>query len=70
MISPTRRGCTASPGWRTSTYCNDETCVEVLVTDQFAAMRDSKNPGGPALAFDLAVWQAFMNDLKNGTFER
>ncbi|MER5454335.1 DUF397 domain-containing protein [Micromonospora sp. NPDC002389] len=52
--------------WRTSTRSssNGGNCVEV--TDNLpgiVGVRDSKDPGGPALAFDPTAWQAFVAEL-------
>jgi hypothetical protein len=63
--------------WRTSTYSggNGGQCVEVAAlpgrhdgTDRICAVRDSKNPGGPALAFGHGKWQRFTAAVKAGTF--
>lgn len=51
-----------APGlvWQKSTYSKDGgSCVEVTGTGPAVAVRDSKNPGGPALAFTPAEWHAF-----------
>lgn len=32
-------------------------------------VRDSKNPGGPELAFAPAVWSEFVDGIKNGEFD-
>jgi Domain of unknown function (DUF397) len=54
--------------WRTSTYSNGQAeCVEI--TDSLpgiTAIRDSKNPHGPALTFTHQQWHAFTAQLKNG----
>jgi hypothetical protein len=34
------------------------------------AVRDSKDPDGPRLAFSPAGWQAFTRQLKRGTLHR
>ncbi|MFF0719772.1 DUF397 domain-containing protein [Verrucosispora sp. NA02020] len=52
--------------WRTSTRSssNGGNCVEV--TDNLpdiVGVRDSKDPSGPALAFDPTAWQAFVAQL-------
>lgn len=48
-------------------------CVEVGkgtgVYDGFVAVRDSKNPSGPALAFTPAEWTAFLQGAKDGNFD-
>ena len=37
--------------WRTSSFSADGNCVQVC--QDLVAVRDSKNPGGPALTVDL-----------------
>lgn len=52
--------------WRTSSYSgsNGGACVEVGTADLAIAVRDSKLPDGPELAFAADTWQAFTNQLK------
>ena len=53
--------------WRTSSYSsgNGGQCVEVARNlPGIVAVRDSTNPGGPALAFTPAAWQAFLAQAK------
>ena len=38
--------------WRKSSFSADGNCVQVR--RDLAAVRDSKNPGGPAVALDLS----------------
>ena len=54
--------------WRKSSYTssNGGTCVEVGVGPQVVAVRDSKDPGGPALVFSAAEWGVFIGYLKDG----
>jgi hypothetical protein len=52
--------------WRKSTYSNNGgSCVEVG-TDAtgVVAVRDSKNPDGPKLAFTSAQWMLFTSTVK------
>jgi hypothetical protein len=58
--------------WRKSTRSNaGGNCVEVADNLTGAvAVRDSKNPGGGALAFVPDAWQAFVAGVKAGTFDR
>lgn len=53
---------------RTSSYSssNGGQCVEVGVGSQFVAVRDSKDPNGPALVFSEGEWQVFLGHLKDG----
>ena len=60
--------------WRKSTRSgpNDSNCVEVadLAGTGATAVRDSKDPGGPALLFGQVTWAAFVTGLRAGAFHR
>jgi hypothetical protein len=58
--------------WRKSSYSNGNgQCVEVAFLDAGAvAVRDSKNPSGPALLFTAAEWEAFSAGMADGEFVR
>jgi len=43
-------------------------CVEVADLDGGRAVRDSKNPTGPALMFTAAEWSAFTTGVRAGEF--
>lgn len=50
--------------WRKSSRSNGQggACVEVADNlPGVVAVRDSKDPGGPALSFDPAAWRAFVS---------
>ena len=54
--------------WRKSSYSgtNGGNCVEVARNlPGVVAVRDSKDPAGPALAFTPADWEAFTAGLKD-----
>lgn len=56
--------------WRKSSHSegNANTCVEVARNLRgIVAVRDSKDPDGPALAFAPAAWRAFTTHLKTQT---
>ncbi len=55
-----------SVAWRTSSYSGDNggTCVEVGTAGPAVAVRDSKHPDGPQLAFTVGSWKTFTNQLK------
>jgi hypothetical protein len=59
---------TDAADWRTSSRSGaNGNCVEVA--DYLAgavAVRDSKDPSGPVLAFGPAAWEAFTASLKDG----
>lgn len=57
--------------WRKSTRSGaNGNCVEVVQLDDGVAVRDSKNPTGPALLFTPAEWDAFIGGVKDGEFDR
>ena len=58
--------------WRKSSYSggNGGACVEVAVLlDGTMAVRDSKDPAGPRLAFAADDWAAFTASVKAGEFD-
>jgi Domain of unknown function (DUF397). len=55
--------------WRKSTYSNGNggACVEVARNiPGVVAVRDSKNPSGPALVFSPGDWKAFLARVRTG----
>jgi Domain of unknown function (DUF397) len=52
--------------WRKSSYTgsNGGDCVEVAAQAPVVAVRDSKDPHGPRLAFDAADWHTFTRRVK------
>jgi uncharacterized protein DUF397 len=48
---------------------NCDNCVEVAFVDGAIAVRDSKNPSGPALIFTPDEWDAFVGGAKDGEFD-
>ena len=57
--------------WRKSSYSGaNGNCVELAPTDDGGhAMRDSKDPNGPALFFTKAEMDAFVAGVKAGEFD-
>jgi Domain of unknown function (DUF397) len=53
--------------WRKSSYSggNGGTCVEVGTAVLAVAVRDSKDPAGPRLAFAADTWKAFAEYVKS-----
>ena len=50
--------------WRKSSYTGSNgNCVEVAWPAEHVAVRDSKQPAGPTIAFPTTTWQAFVNDV-------
>ncbi|MFF0725706.1 DUF397 domain-containing protein [Streptomyces sp. NPDC004134] len=56
--------------WRKSSYSHDNggDCIEVATTPTTVPVRDSKDPGGPHLAFTPAAWDAFVAAVKREEF--
>jgi hypothetical protein len=57
--------------WRKSSRSNINggSCVEVASAPGLTAVRDSKNPTGPALVFAPAAFGAFINTVKAGQLD-
>lgn len=57
--------------WRTSSYSDQHggECVEVADLATTVAVRDSKDPNGPELAFGRAAWRAFADQVKANGFD-
>ncbi|MGC4793599.1 DUF397 domain-containing protein [Micromonospora saelicesensis] len=59
-MTPMITAALAAAPWRKSSFSGDEgACVEVAAIPQLVAVRDSKDPAGPALLFPTAAWAAF-----------
>lgn len=46
--------------WRKSRRSGGTNCVEVASSGALTAVRDSKNPAGPVLAFPVSSWVEFV----------
>ena len=58
--------------WRKSRRSSDPeigACVEVADLGTGTAVRDSKNPAGPALSFGRIEWAAFADRVKAGALD-
>lgn len=57
--------------WRKSKFSGSgNACVEVADLDADSrAVRDSKDPAGPALTFTTAAWSAFTTGIRAGEFD-
>jgi Domain of unknown function (DUF397) len=59
--------------WRKSSFSssNGGNCVEVAMNlPGIIAVRDSKNPDGPALLFTPDEWRAFITGVQASEFDR
>jgi Domain of unknown function (DUF397) len=63
--------------WRKSSYSNGTggSCVEIAILAGAAgghdiAVRDSKDPNGPALTFTAPEWRAFITAIKSHALDR
>lgn len=55
----------APAGWRKSRRSGASgSCVEAAPEPDLVAVRDSKDPHGPALAFAPRAWRAFIDEVK------
>jgi len=60
----------AQAPWRKSSHSGaEQNCVEVGGDlPALIGIRDSKDPGGPALAFTSREWRTFIAGVKSGEF--
>lgn len=56
--------------WRKSTRTGQYNCVEVALSPEAAAVRDSKNRAAGHFTVPAATWGFFLQDLKSGRFDR
>jgi len=58
-------------GWFKSSFSGNgsNTCVEVAVLSGAVAVRDSKDPEGPALRFTPQEWLVFLAGVRAGEFD-
>ncbi|GAA3964735.1 MULTISPECIES: DUF397 domain-containing protein [Streptomyces] len=72
-MPPVRNGVRASSldaSWTKSRHSNAEgNCVEVASVDGGIAMRNSRDPDGPALVYTPAEVAAFLAGAKEGEFD-
>ncbi|GAA2109008.1 DUF397 domain-containing protein [Actinomadura alba] len=61
----------AAARWRKSSYSaqGGDDCVELAGLPGVVAVRDSKNPDGPALAFGAGEWADFVAAVKTRRYD-
>jgi hypothetical protein len=52
--------------WRKSSYsgANGGNCIEITAAARLVAVRDSRDPQGPVLAFGPEAWKRFAGQVK------
>jgi hypothetical protein len=63
-------GSQADLAWRHSSFCSNNTCVQVAMTDDAVLIRDSKHPDVAPLRFSSAEWSDFVAGVAAGEFSR
>ena len=62
---------TAAKWFKSSRSHGGKECVEAAHLDGGqVGVRDSNNPGGPALDFAPGEWDTFLTGVKSGAFDR
>ena len=56
-------------GWRKSSLCGTDTCVEVAISANKAFVRNSKDTARGYLVFDAAEWTSFLAGVQNHEFD-
>jgi hypothetical protein len=54
-----------TPEFRTSSYCNSGTCVEVAVGSAVVAVRDKKNPAAGHIQVQPGAWARFLGGIRS-----
>ena len=57
-------------GWRKSSRSQYNNCVEVCFVGDSVPLRNSRDPDGPVLVFTAPEWDAFVEGVKRGEFDR
>jgi len=56
--------------WRKSSYSSESAnCVEFAHSADHVAVRDSKDPEGGMLLFNVESWQRFLGSIRQGEFD-
>ncbi len=55
--------------WRVAQLCNGGACVRIAQSGDLVLVGDSKNPGGPVLAYSRDEWRAFVEGVRQGDFD-
>lgn len=60
----------AGARWFKSSKSGDRDCVEVAFIPDHVGVRDSKNIDSGSLVIPNLAWQAFVDNITNGEFDR
>jgi hypothetical protein len=60
---------TAPADWKKSTRSGGSNCVEVCLGDP-VKIRDTKDQDGPEIPLTREAWQAFLDGVRDGEFDR
>jgi len=55
--------------WRKSAASASSDCVEVAFSGDSVLVRHSIDPDGPSIAFTRSQWTAFLEGVRQGTFD-
>ena len=65
---PRSSGGDSGSGWRTSSFSDQNECVEVSISDDVVRVRNSRDRTRPFLAFEAADWSSFTAGIRRGEF--
>lgn len=65
MTAPVPNSSALPVNWHKSRYSGTGNCLEIATLQGATAVRDSKNPTGPALLFPDATWSAFVASTRH-----
>nr|WP_296071124.1 DUF397 domain-containing protein [uncultured Actinoplanes sp.] len=57
-------------GWKKSSRSAQGNCVEVNLDGEDVLIRDTKDRQGPVIAVSKDAWQAFLDGIIDGEFDR
>lgn len=61
-------GTCVEAAWVKSGRCDTSSCVEAMTDEGVVYLRNSTDPGGPALRFTSSQWRDFVRDIQSGEF--
>lgn len=55
--------------WYKSTYCNNQTCLEIAFTELSVLIRNNKEINSPAISVSHTAWKDFVAAVKGGELD-